>query len=140
MRLVAVARFPRDFFALGDRRNHFRVRLFSTSGGARISRALWHHRPSTETVLLLFAASAAQTFSLERFDDCAGDCRSSRSPMEAALDLARNFARDFVAHLLGFWRAAGDVVDSVETGRSDLPGNSAALFAAGGADQKHCSG
>ena len=73
---------------------------------------------------------------MERADDRRGDSRSSCASMEDCCCVSRDVSRNLLVALLELGRLARDVVDSVQTRRSDFSGYSAALFAVGGPDRE----
>src|SRR5436190_9685152 len=127
-------RITGNFSRLGSRRHLVSARLLPGSCDAGIRRPLWRNNSSAATALFLFPASVTQIRAVERAYDWDRGCRSPIGKLAGALRVSRNVSGNFLAALLEHWRADCDVADSIKARGQNFSGDSAALFAAGGAD------
>src|SRR5262249_32531824 len=124
----------RDFSRLGCRRHTVSAWVLSGSCDAGIRRPFWRNNSSPAAAPFLLPASLAQIFPVERADNCNRVGRSRLAQLATALRVVRYRACNCLAALLEHRRTDCDVADSIKARRSHFPGDSAALFAVGGAN------
>src|SRR4029077_7903623 len=133
-RLVANAGLARDFSSVGSGRDSISAGILRGSCDARIRRPLWRNNSSAAAASFLFTASIAQIRAVERADDWDRGCRTPIAKLAVALRVSRNVSGNFLAALLEHWWTDRDVAHPIEARRQNFPCDSAALFAAGGAN------
>src|SRR5205807_1761818 len=133
VRLVAMGGVVRDISRLGHGRDWVRAGILRARCPARVRRTIQRRGASFSTALFLFPASPPSIRAVESsFDFVAGAGAAGASDKNSRC-VARDVAGNILALRLESRRVAGDVVDSVKTGRSDFSRRAAALFIAGGA-------